>query len=290
MQRFTQFLTEELILESTAEELMEKLITFGGQAYPKFGNIVLMAGGAGSGKGFVLSNLVGVEGKVLDVDALKTLASKAPSIKKKVKDQMGVDIEDLANNLKDPKNVEKLHDIMGNQLGIDKAKERLLYRGILGAHPDRKPNIIYDMTLKSLDKLDKVAKDAAKLGYDKKNIHIVWVVNDISIAKAQNKARSRQVPEEILVNTHRGAANTMGDIINMGKKLRKYMDGDIVFAFNKVGVDANLVKSGKGGSYVKDANYFYVKRQGKPPHDIATLSKDIKAKIKSYVPKNVEWE
>ena len=126
MQRFTQFLTEELILESTAEELMEKLITFGGQAYPKFGNIVLMAGGAGSGKGFVLSNLVGVEGKVLDVDALKTLASKAPSIKKKVKDQMGVDIEDLANNLKDPKNVEKLHDIMGNQLGIDKAKERLL--------------------------------------------------------------------------------------------------------------------------------------------------------------------
>ena len=51
---------------------MEKLITFGGKAYPKYGHIVLMAGGAGSGKGFILSNLVGLEGKVFDVDELKT--------------------------------------------------------------------------------------------------------------------------------------------------------------------------------------------------------------------------
>ena len=31
----------------------EKLITFGGKAYPKFGQVVILAGGAGSGKGFV---------------------------------------------------------------------------------------------------------------------------------------------------------------------------------------------------------------------------------------------
>lgn len=30
--------------------LQEALITFGGKAYPKFGNIVILAGGAGSGK------------------------------------------------------------------------------------------------------------------------------------------------------------------------------------------------------------------------------------------------
>ena len=290
MQKFTSFITEQNFILEEAETLLEKLITFGGKAYPKYGNIVLMAGGAGSGKGFVLGNLVGLEGKVFDVDELKTLASKTPAIKRRVAKELGVDLEDLASNLKNPENVGKLHDIMGDYLQIDKRKEQAFYRGVLSAPEDRKPNIIFDMTLKSLDKLDKIAKDAAKLGYDKKNIHIVWVVNDIEVAKQQNAKRARTVPSEILVNTHRGAANTMGDIINMGTRLKKYIDGDIVFAFNKVGVDANLVKSGKGGSYVKDANYFYVKRAGKAPTSVDKLDKEIRAKIKAYVPKNVDWD
>ena len=302
MKSFNSFLNEEIQLaEEQAEILMEKLITFGGKAYPKYGHIVLMAGGAGSGKGFILSNLVGVEGKVFDVDELKALASRTPTIKKRIKDELGVDMENLANNLKDPKNVEQLHDIIANVLRIDKRKEQAFYRGVLAAPADRKPNIIFDMTLKSLDKLEKVARDASMLGYDKKNVHIVWVVNDIEVAKQQNQKRARTVPSEILVNTHRGAANTMGDIINMGSKLRRYMDGDIVFAFNKVGVDATLQKgsgAGKkigmrgktsGGIALKDANYFYVKRAGKNPTSVDKLDKEIRMKIKSYVPKNVDW-
>lgn len=290
MKKFNHFITEQELMQNTAEDLMEKLITFGGKAYPKFGNIVIMAGGAGSGKGFVLNKLVGVEGKVFDVDELKRLASKTPAIKKRVQKELGVDIEALGKDLKNPENVSKLHDIIANFLGADKGKERMFYRTVLTAPADRKPNIIFDMTFKEITKLEKVANDASKLGYDKKNVHIVWVVNDIEVAKAQNAKRARRVPSEILINTHRGAANTMGDIINMGTKLKKYMDGDIVFAFNKVGVDANLATSGKGGSYVKDANYFYVKKQGKPPTSIDQLDKDIRRKIKGYVPKNVEWD
>ena len=56
MQKFNQFIREQQIFQNTAEELMEKLITFGGSAYPKFGNIVIMAGGAGSGKDLSLVN------------------------------------------------------------------------------------------------------------------------------------------------------------------------------------------------------------------------------------------
>jgi hypothetical protein len=70
MQSFNSFLKEEAYLAEESQELLEKLITFGGQAYPKFGNIIIMAGGAGSGKGFVLGTLVGAEGKVFDVDEL----------------------------------------------------------------------------------------------------------------------------------------------------------------------------------------------------------------------------
>jgi hypothetical protein len=303
MLRLNQYIVENenTLLAENADVLLEKLITFGGQAYPKFGNVVIMAGGAGSGKGFVKDKLVGIEGKVFDVDELKSMASKAPAIKKRVKDELGVDLEKLASNLKDPENVGKLHNIMGDYLNLDDRVKKSLYTSILTAHPDRKPNIIFDVTLKDLRKLQKVSQQVSQLGYDKSNIHIVWVINDIEVAKQQNLARSRTVPTEILINTHRGAQQTMADIVNMGKSLKKYMDGEIVFAFNKVGVDSEVMKSDKGGAkigmkgktkggmFIKDAQYFYVKRKGKPAMSIDQLEKSIKAKIKSYVPGNIDW-
>ena len=291
---------EEYIQEQY-EVLLEKLITFGGQAYPKFGNIVIMAGGAGSGKGFVKDKLVGIEGKVFDVDELKTLASKTPAIRKRVKDEFGVDLADLASNLKNPENVAKLHEIIGDAMNLPDKRMQTFYTSVLTAADDRKPNIIFDVTLKDLRKLEKLTRQVSTIGYAKENIHIVWVVNDIEVAKKQNLERDRTVPVEILVNTHRGASQTMLDVINMGKTLKKYMDGDIVFAFNKIGVDSELAKSDragkkigmkgdtKGGVVVTDANYFYVKRKGKEVTPQEKLASDLKAKIQSYVPKNVDW-
>lgn len=301
MKNFNSFIEElfqeEVVADHIREEyveeqydvLLEKLITFGGKAYPKFGNVVIMAGGAGSGKGFVKDKLVGIEGFTFDVDALKTLAANTPAIQRKVKKDLGVDLKKLAGNLKDPENVGKLHSIIGDFLNLDDKRLKTLYTSIISAAPDRKPNIIFDVTLKDLQKLEKVTRQVSMLGYDRSNIHIVWVVNDIEVAKTQNMKRDRVVPGEILVNTHRGASNTMADIINMGKSLKSYMDGDIVFAFNKIKVDSSLVKSGKGGEYVKDANYFYVKRKAKGPTPIAKLDKDIRNKIASYVPKGADW-
>ena len=242
-----KFFTEEFLAEE-AQMLMEKLITFGGKAYPKFGNVVIMAGGAGSGKGFVQDRLVGLEGKSFDPDELKKLAGKSPLINKRVKDEFGVDLKDLGTKLRVPENVSKLHEIIGDALNLPNRKQAAFFGSVMTAAADRKPNIIFDTTLKDAGKLQKLSRQVTTLGYDKKNIHIVWVVNDIEIAKKQNLERPRVVPTEILINTHRGASNTMGDILKMGETLRKYMDGDLVFAFNKIGVDSELVTSRKGGS------------------------------------------
>ena len=299
MQTFKSFFAEEQELadilreEYIAEQydvLLEKLITFGGQAYPKYGNVVIMAGGAGSGKGFVKDKLVGIEGKVFDVDELKRLASKTPAIVKRVKDELGVDLESLASDLKNPDNVAKLHEIIGDYLGVSDKQTKALYKSILAGKPETKPNLIFDVTLKDLRKLQNITRQVSSMGYAKENIHIVWVVNDIEVAKKQNATRERMVPVEILVNTHRGASQTMGDILNMGKGLAKYMDGDIVFAFNKVGVDSSIEKSDRGGSFIKDANYFYVKKKGKAVTPVEQLSKDLRHKISQYVPKGVDWE
>jgi len=284
-----KFFTEEAIAEQ-AEMLMEKLITFGGKAYPKFGNVLIMAGGAGSGKGFIQQNLIGLEGKSFDPDELKKLAGKSPLINKRVKDEFGVDLKDLGSKLKVPENVSKLHEIIGDALNLPNRKQAAFFASVMSADPERKPNIIFDTTLKDATKLQKLSRQVTELGYEKKNIHIVWVVNDIEMAKKQNLTRPRVVPAEILVNTHRGASNTMGDILKMGETLRKYMDGDIVFAFNKMNVDTELVKSDHGGQYMKDADYVYIKRAGKSLPPLNTLNKQMLAKVKSYVPKNIDWE
>ena len=265
------------------------MITFAGKTYPRSGHIVILAGGAGSGKGFVLDNLVGLEGKVFDVDRLKSLAMRTPKIIKKVKDEFGTDISDL--NLKNPDDVSKLHELIGDELNLPDRRQAAFFANILAQEPNSKPNVVFDVTLKDLRKLEKITRIADTMGYDKKNIHIVWVINDIEVAKVQNvdPDRGRVVPVEILVNTHRGASHTMLDIINMGQSLKKYMDGDIVFAFNKINVDSDLQKSKRGGAFIKASNYFYAKRSGKPVTPHKKLSNEIVAKIAGYVPTSNSW-
>ena len=275
--------------ELDEEQLDEKLITFANKAYPKEGHALILAGGAGSGKGFVLNNLVGLEGKVFDVDALKSLVLKAPKLKQKIKDEMGVDLSKV--DLKNPKDVGKLHQIVGDILRFPNKAQQAFFTQIITKPALDKPNIIFDVTLKDLRKLDNITRLVQQAGYDKKKIHIVWVVNDIEVAKVQNldPKRGRVVPVEILVNTHRGASQTMLDIVKMGKGLKKYMDGDIVFAFNKINVDSELKVSKKGGAYIKEAEYFYVKRSGQPPISFSDMGDRVLKKIAAYVPNANTW-
>jgi hypothetical protein len=270
-------------------QLDEKLITFAKKAYPKAGNVVILAGGAGSGKGFVLDNLVGIEGKVFDVDALKSLVLKAPKVDQKIKDEFGVSLNKL--NLTKPNDVAKLHQIVGDIMNLPNKKQSAFFAAALTAAPEDKPNIIFDVTLKDLRKLDNITRLVQQAGYDKKKTHIVWVVNDIEVAKKQNldPKRGRVVPIEILVNTHRGASQTMLDIIKMGKGLKKYMDGDIVFAFNKINVDSDLVVGKKGGEYLKRAEYFYAKRSGEAALSLDKINKNVLNKISDYVPNADTW-
>jgi predicted kinase len=280
MLSFKQYISESF------SDLTEALITFAGQAYPKFGNVVILAGGAGSGKGFVKNKLIGMEGFNFDVDELKSLSMRTPKLVQKIKDEFGVDPSKL--DLKNPIDVAKLHEIIGNELNLDDRRKKAIFTSILTADPSRKPNLIFDVTLKDLRKLQNLSNDVKKLGYDNEKIHIVWIINDIEVAKKQNIERPRQVPVEILVNTHRGASMTMHDIINMGNDLKKYMDGDIVFAFNKVKIDSEIATSDKGGMYIKNAKYFYVKRAGQPPN-VEKLARDVREKIALYVPPSVSW-
>lgn len=276
-------------LESNIENtfaLYEAEMQFNKNRNNGFGNVLIMAGGAGSGKGFVLSNLVGLKGKILDVDQLKKMAFST----NRLYDEMKKEIPGLKGieSLSDPKLTSDVHEFLNNTKLLPDKVQKSLFSSIMMAHHDRRPNLIFDITLKDISKLINLDVSLKRLGYKKENIHLVWVVNDLDVALDQNSKRDRKVDERILKNTHVGAAMTMKGIIDKTVDVSDILDGDIYIAFNKVNIDNLLQKSGRGGSYVSGANYIHLKKSGKPV-DKSKLTSEVLAKIKSYVPEESGW-
>ena len=293
----SNLLNEEVTSMSLAgaDLVNEVLIQFGGKKQTQFGQVVIMAGGAGSGKGFVLDNLVDVQGRIFDVDAMKKLASKAPGLVQRIEKEFGTDISKL--NLKVPENVSRLHSIIDN-LEIDKSLKRSFFNSVMLADPSRKPNIIFDVTLKSLSKLVAINEMVTALGYQKQNIHIVWVLNDLNVALSQNAQRDRVVPEDILKDTHDLVSREMSKIMKGKTDARKYMDGVFVIVPNQKDVDSNkksgeknaggLLKDKRSG-YLTSADYLIVKKKGASFRPIKDLGDEVIRKIKSYVPNPADW-
>ena len=284
---------------TTAEVLNEVSIQFGGKSETQFGQVVILAGGAGSGKGFILNTLLDIQGKVFDVDELKGLAIRSTKLNQLVKAEFGVELNKL--NLKNPEDVSKLHAIV-DDLGLDKNKKSAMARSIATANVNRKPNLIFDVTLKNLKKLKDISEMVTNVGYKKENIHIVWVLNDINVAIHQNMTRSRRVPDDILKDTHDHVSKAMSNILKGATPARNYMDGFFIIVPNKANIDSKVKASGtgnnhnkklgitnRGGMYLDKADYIVVKKKGKGFETAKRLSTIIVNKIKQYVPNPSDW-
>ena len=326
MKEFSVFINEQ-------ELLLEKLITFGNRAYPKFNNVVILAGGAGSGKGFTQETILGIEGRVFDVDRIKKLAMASTLVAANILKTSGVDVKKL--NLRNPEDVSLLHNLLYDTPYVDQA-ERLMYKNLgdparLGTLvkggsaniEDRKPNLIFDTTLSNTSKIKDICESVIDVGYEKKNIHVVWVLNDINMAISQNATRSRVVPSDILMATHVGANSTFSQLIDKSSGFMRYLDGDIWISFNKFGIDAKLinpeskedsimwkgkerlitkvgederVKSGVfktkttgKGMFLPEVLFIKVKEQGKKTRGKKDISRRSIRKIKEYVPNPEAW-
>jgi len=246
------------------EQIDEKLITFSNRA--PYGQIVFMAGGAGSGKGFAKDNFIDSAGfKVRDVDDMKTAVAKLDQMGKfsvdkwykkygkKLSDKpgkggglspkahieefmlgKGLSIEDIANpkhklgGLKNPNNVASLHYIV-DSMGL---KDKWVISMLSGKNnKETLPNLLFDITAKKVESITDVIKPMVKAGYDVKNIHLIWVLANFHVAIQANKDRDRMVPEDILLQTHEGAGKTMWEILT--NKVPKGLNGRIDVILNK---------------------------------------------------------
>ena len=228
-----------LVLKENQEDLQEsKIVTFEGNSAPKFGWAVVMAGGAGSGKGYVINNRILLPNKTIDVDELKKqylkLKIKNPETYKDdgitfdevnpkilIKIQNGQKLksdeidEVIKTVLKNPKYVSVLHGIVRRK----DWKDKIVNHFFNNVNPDKLPNVIFDMTGDSESKLIKTASKAKQYGY---KTALVWTVTNFEVAKDRNAKRERSVSDKILTNTHQGAKNAILGFLDKPEATKYY--------------------------------------------------------------------
>jgi len=237
---------ESMEFEEISEEILdEKLIVYNNRK--KYGQVVFIAGGAGSGKGFAISNFLdSATYKIRDVDEMKkqlqilnrlgkisidsiikkyskNIKPKDLDLINKIQDE-GFKLQNL--NLKNPNHVYALH-ILVKAIGI---KDSSLEKMLLGKeNPNVLPNILFDITAKDITDITNVIPMLKKVGYKSNNIHLTWILTNYTVSLENNKSRSRKVPdgsmgeENIMLKTHEGASNTIWGLLTKG--LPKGMNG-----------------------------------------------------------------
>ena len=230
------------IISNNYNQLDEKLIMF--NQGKKYGQIVFMAGGAGSGKGFAQKNFMEVNKfKVRDVDEWKRLFIELDKIFDRTSGRRGVKTQDSDTgrrlqdfDLSDPRDVYDLHGML-KQYNIKSGTLKNILGDLRAERSGRLPNLLFDITFKDLEDISEVTPNLIKVGYEPKNIHVVWVLANYHMAVARNQGRDRVVPDDILLATHEGAFNSMYDVMKNKagnfnfKLLFPYLIGSIPFAF-----------------------------------------------------------
>ena len=269
MLTFLQFLAEQY--------LEEKLIMY--NQGKRYGQVVFLAGGAGSGKGFAIRNFMEKEKfKVRDVDEWKRAFMKMADLQGKYPEIKGL-------NLKNSNDVAKIHMFV-KKMGI---KDKTIDLMLADANSIHLPNIMFDITMKDANDIDQYMPKLIKAGYDAKNIHLTWVLTNYAVAIVNNRNRPRVVADDIMLLSHEGAATSMYEVIK--GKLPRGLNGSVRVILNNLEntiawVDPDTKKpmlTKQGNIKVKDFTYLTLKKAGKS----IGPEMDVKRQILGWIAANV---
>jgi hypothetical protein len=189
-------------------------------------------------------------------------------------------------NLKTPTHVYILHVLVRATGSKDKTLELML----AGAEKGQLPNIIFDSTFKEVSDMTDVLPKLFAAGYEPKNIHVSWVLQNYQIAIENNKTRPRVVPEDILLSTHVGAARTVYDLVT--KSMPPSVQGGIYVILNNKENTIYILdpktnkpyRDKKDNPVIKDFKYLVLKEPGKPAKKELDVKKQLLTWIKDNVP------
>ena len=266
MLSFRQYLEEKLIMYAQGK---------------RYGQVVFLAGGAGSGKGFAITNFMeGEKFKIRDVDEWKKALMKLADTR-----DMYPEIKGL--KLKNPKDVYKIHMFVKKKNIKDKSLDLLLR----DANTNRLPNIMFDITMKDASDIGDIIPKLTEAGYAAKDIHLTWVLTNYAVAIVNNRNRERVVPEDIMLLSHEGAATNMYDVVK-GKLPRGLNGGVRVVLNNRENTIAwtdpdtkKPMKTSQGDIIVQDFTYLTFKKEGKSIGPEADVKRQLLGWIAANVPK-----
>jgi len=271
MLTFSQFLAEKY--------LEEKLIMY--NQGKRYGQIVFLAGGAGSGKGFAIRNFMEKEKfKVRDVDEWKRAFMKMADLQGKYPEIKGL-------NLKNSNDVAKIHMFV-KKMGI---KDKTIDLMLADANSRHLPNIMFDITMKDANDIDQYMPKLIKAGYDAKNVHLTWVLTNYAVAIVNNRNRPRVVADDIMLLSHEGAATSMYEVIK--GKLPRGLNGSVRVILNNrdntipyVDPDTKKpMKTSQGNILIKDFTYLTIKKEGKSIGPEMDVKRQLLGWIAANVPK-----
>ena len=201
-----------------------------------------------SGKGFAIKNFLdSASFKKRDVDEMK---KQIQTLNKLGKTSIDTIIKKYGRNIK-PKDLDKIKKVQEDGYTLQKLdlkipdhvyvlhtlvkamgiKDSSLEKLLVGKNnPKTLPNILFDITAKDVTDITKVTPMLRKAGYDPKNIHLTWVLTNYVTALENNRGRDRMVPEDILLKTHQGAANTVWGLVT--KAMPRGLNGRVDVILN----------------------------------------------------------
>ena len=279
-------------------ELDAKILNLGNRsvAYPPYNQALILAGGAASGKSFVMKNVISIRGKVFDVDYIKSILPKLKNqklhkaFKEFSKKYLGYELElsSISNDsLKDPSIVQLMHEFESTHKYNYKLMQAMMLAATSSKH---KPNVIFDVTLKDFRKLIDIA-DLLDIGnYNLENRHLVWVLSPFDLSIRNNQERDRRVPEDILLMTHAGVSRTIYHLIKSCDQ--SMIDGDVYIVFNNRDLEDTIARQvgNKTKTFLLDHyTCFRIKAARQPWISYSEISAEIIEKIRSYVPDSTIW-
>ena len=180
--------------------LEKKAVNFG-SAKSNYGQCVILAGGPGSGKGFIKDNKILGSFKSIDVDEMKKMYIKLQKAGK-IDDKYNYDLSKADDTF-------KLHAVVKKHGW--KNKQRKYFWDQRNTDTKNLPNILWDMTCDDPEAVLEIIKYAKPAGY---NITLVWVCCNIETAKQGNQHRDRRIPEDKLVEKHKDVYKCITDILS----------------------------------------------------------------------------
>lgn len=252
------------------------LLEVGGVHYPKFGNIVILAGAPGGGKSFQLKNLIGIDGKILSEDRLMELITQIELFIQEMQQEGIILTHGWEEN---QSKLEAVRSFIHKKKFNERIIKNLRYVKNL---EQRKPNLIFDGTLSNAVNFYKICNIAKKLKYDKRNIHLIWVINPLEVCLKQNQNRARKLSDDTIRAIFRGVSTTMNEICTLGDNLKEYLDGDIWISFNQIDIDVFGTATPSGNFVYDKAKMVKIKPQGGTIQFLDKDKKDISKDIFEY--------